>query len=87
LRIQFTTDPRYQDFPGRAEPHSIFGRSVPVASLRDLVQGKIWAYSDARRRLSKRKKDELDLIRIGEKFPEIREALPTEIQSQFNPLQ
>jgi hypothetical protein len=51
--------------------------------LKDIVQGKVWAWSDQQRRLSKRKKDELDLIRIGEAYPELREKLPAEIVSQL----
>ena len=33
------------------------------------TRGKLWTYSDPRRRLCKRKKDELDLIRFAEAFP------------------
>ena len=47
-----------------------------VASLEDIFQGKLWASSDPSRRLSKRKKDELDLIRLAEAFPVLRAKLP-----------
>ena len=47
------------------------------------VQGKMWAWSDQQRRLSKRKKDELDLIRIVEAFPELQRDMPREIVSQL----
>jgi hypothetical protein len=83
LNVQFTQDPRYQDFIGRAKPREVLGRMVPVADLKDIVQGKVWAWSDDKRRLSKRKKDELDLIRIGEMFPELRRDMPDEIVSQL----
>jgi hypothetical protein len=66
LRIQFTTDERYQPFPGRAVQADVLGVRVRVAFLEDVTQGKLWAYTDPRRRLSKRKKDELDLIRLAE---------------------
>jgi hypothetical protein len=33
--------------------------------------------------LSKRKKDELDLIRIGEAYRELQETMPREITSQL----
>jgi predicted nucleotidyltransferase len=56
---------------------------VPVASLENLVRGKIWAWSDKERRLSKRKKDELDLIRIAENYPHLRQMMPAEIVSQL----
>src|SRR5436190_17172687 len=62
LRIQFTTDPRYQDFLADTETKNVLDHEVPVASLANVVRGKVW--SDPKRRLSKRKKDELDLIRI-----------------------
>ncbi len=60
LRIQFTTDPRYQAFLARAIRAEVLGVQVNVASLEDVTQGKLWAYLDPQRRLSKRTKDELD---------------------------
>ncbi len=69
LRIQFTKDLRYSPFPSRAERRDVRGRNPRVTTLADLVQGNVWAWSDPNRRLSERKKDELDLIRIAEKFP------------------
>ena len=83
LNLQFTTDLRYQNFVRRAERRDVLGISVPVADLKNVVQGKIWAWSDRERRLSKRKKDELDLIRIGEVYPELHELLPKEIAEQL----
>ena len=83
LSIQFTTDERYQPFVGSATPADVLGERVPVASLGDLVRGKVWAWSDKERRLSKRKKDELDLIRIAEAFPEFRQIMPSAIVSQL----
>ncbi len=59
LRIQFTTDERYQPFPTRSEESDVLGVRVRVACLEDVTRGKLWAYTDPRRRLSKRKKDEL----------------------------
>jgi hypothetical protein len=83
LNVQFTQDPRYQDFLDRAKPREVLGHAVPVADLKDIVQGKVWAWSDKQRRLSKRKKDELDLIRIGEGYPELRQDMPREIVTQL----
>ncbi|MDQ5845646.1 MAG: hypothetical protein M3539_10185 [Acidobacteriota bacterium] len=83
LRIQLTLDPRYQDFIRDTTTRDVLGQQVPVASLANVVRGKIWAWSDAGRRLSKRKKDELDLIRISEAYPEFREQMPAEIARQF----
>ena len=38
---------------------------------------------DTQRRLSKRKKDELDLIRVAEKYPEFIPHLPEAIRRQI----
>jgi hypothetical protein len=66
LNIQFTQDDRYQSFIARANRREVLGQLVPVADLKDIVQGKVWAWSDVQRRVSKRKKDELDLIQLEE---------------------
>jgi hypothetical protein len=84
LRIQFTTDPRYQDFLADTETKTVLGREVPVASLANVVRGKVWAWNDPKRRLSKRKKDELDLIRIAEKYSEMRRLMPPAITNQLD---
>ena len=83
LSLQFSTDLRYQDFPARAQPREVLGIVVPVAALDDLIQGKLLAWRDPARRLSKRKKDELDLIRIAEAYPEKKTAMPTDLTSQL----
>lgn len=83
LRIQFSLDPRYQDFVNDTTIRDVLGQLVPVASLANIVRGKIWAWSDKRRRVSKRKKDELDLIRILEAYPELRDQMPLEIRDQL----
>ncbi len=83
LRIQFTKDTRYQDFVTRAVTKEIFGVSVRVAALPDLLQGKIWAWEDATRRLSKRQKDQADLVRIVESYPELSTRLPSAVQQLF----
>lgn len=80
LRIQFSTDPRYQSFPDRAQEKEVLGISVRVAALEDVVQRKLWAYSDPQRRLSKRKKDELDLLRLGEAYPGVCSSFPEELR-------
>ena len=83
LQIQFTKDERYAGFPSRAEFHETLGVRLRVACLADLVQAKVWAWSDPQRRLSKRKKDELDLIRVGERYPKFIEQLPEPIRRQL----
>jgi hypothetical protein len=83
LRIQFSVDPRYQEFVCDTTIRDVLGQQVPVASLANVVRGKIWAWSDDRRRLTKRKKDELDLIRILESYPDLHDLMPMEIKSQL----
>jgi hypothetical protein len=84
LRIQFNTVERYQAFPARAVDADVLGIRVKVASREDVTQGKLWAYSDPQRRLSKRKKDELDLIRLAEAYPELKPLYPVEIREQLD---
>jgi len=79
LRIQFTTDERYQAFLDRAVEAEVLGVRVKVACLEDVTQGKLWAYGDARRRFAKRKKDELDLIRLAEAYPGLKKLYPAEL--------
>ena len=83
LRIQFSLDPRYQDFVNDTTVRDVLDQKVPVASLSNVVRGKIWAWSDEGRRVSKRKKDELDLIRVLEAYPELSDVMPAEIRRQL----
>jgi hypothetical protein len=79
LRIQIQTDPRYFSFVGRASLKTVLGLTLPVASLADVLQGKIWAASDPERRASKRQKDLADIARIVESYPAMRAAVPGEL--------
>ncbi len=83
LNVQFTTDARYQDFLTGATKREVLGVRVPVASLEDIVRGKVWAWQDEQRRSTKRKKDELDLMRIAEAHPALRRLIPAEIVKQL----
>jgi hypothetical protein len=80
LRIQFTTDLRYQEFLARSVEAEVLGMRVRIACLEDVTQGKVWAFGDPGRRLSKRKKDELDLIRLAEAYPHLKRMLPSELR-------
>jgi len=84
LRIQFTADARYQEFLPRAVDAEVLGARVKIACLEDIVRGELWAYSDAKRRLSKRKKEELDLIRLAEAYPKLKSGYPPEIVKQLD---
>ena len=83
LRIQLQTDSRYQDFIGRAAIHTVLGYEMKVARVEDVLQGKIWAYSDKQQRKSKRQKDLADIFRLIEAYPALTEQLPDSIQAQI----
>ena len=55
-----------------------------VACLEDVTLGKLWAYPDPQPRLNKRKKDELDLIRLAEVYPELRSLYLRKLQEQLD---
>ena len=82
LRVQVQTDPRYSAFVDRAARRELLGIPLPVASLEDVLQGKIWAALDAGRRPGKRRKDLLDIERIVESYPGLRDRVPPELLSQ-----
>lgn len=79
LRIQLQTDPRYQAFISRGKICDVLGYEMKVAELEDVLQGKIWAYSDEQRRMSKRQKDLADILRLVETHPALKERLPANI--------
>jgi len=84
LRIQLQTDSRYQEFLPRCKQCDVLGYRMSVASLQDILRGKVWAYSDETRRKSKRQKDLADIMRLVEAHPELRTQLPPEIVSQLD---
>ena len=81
LRIQLQTDPRYQAFIPRGVKRNVMGYEMDVAVLEDVLQGKIWAYSDEQRRQSKRQKDLADIFRLVEAYPHLRNVLPDSIKA------
>ena len=83
LRIQLQTDSRYQAFIQRAMPHQVLGYDMRVASVEDVLKGKIWAYSDEQRRKSKRQKDLADILRLIEAYPDLEASLPDSIRKKI----
>ena len=79
LRAQIQTDPRYFDFPHRAAQRELLGLTLPVASVEDVLQGKVWTASDPTQRPTKRQKDLLDIARLIEKYPHLRERVPDDL--------
>jgi hypothetical protein len=79
VRVQIQTDKRYAEFVQRASLHSVLGMELPVASVEDVLQGKVWAVMDSERRGSKRQKDLADISRLLENYPQYRSQVPQEI--------
>jgi len=83
LRIQLQTDSRYQDFIPNAKVRSVLGYEMKVAAVGDVLQGKIWAYSDEQRRRSKRQKDLADILRLIEAYPDLVAKVPSKIHDKL----
>jgi len=79
LRLQITVNSRYADFPSRAIEGVVFGIPMPVACLEDVLRGKLWAFSDAEWRTSKRAKDRADIIRLCEDHPNLIPRIPAKV--------
>lgn len=84
LRVQIQTDPRYGDFVERASARDVLGLILPVATIEDVLQGKVWAATDPTRRATKRRKDLLDIERILEAYPKLRDRIPEEILRELS---
>ena len=84
LRVQIQTDPRYFGFTDRAATRDVLGFDLPVARIEDVLQGKVWAAADPTRRASKRRKDLLDIERLMESHPELRQLVPAEILEKLS---
>lgn len=80
VSVQISTEDFYSEFPSRSVSADVHGILMRVASLADTLSGKIAAYSDSKRRASKRQKDLLDIMRLVEAHPELKDVLPKEIQ-------
>jgi hypothetical protein len=74
LRVQFQTDPRYNDFIERASIRDVLGLQLPVASIEDVLAAQVWTGS--RRSL-------LDIERLLEGYPALKTRVPEEILSQL----
>ena len=84
LRVQIQTNPRYFDFPSRSAEQEVLGLRLPVASIEDVLNGKIWAAQDPERRPSKRRKDLLDIERLLETHARLRGRVPLDILARLS---
>ncbi len=85
VTLQLSTEEFYRDFPNRAVPADVHGILLRVASLEDTFQGKIKAWSDSKRRQSKRIKDLGDIARLIEAHPHLWGLLPKDLKQQLEP--
>ena len=85
VSLQLSTEAFYREFPSRSVPADVHGILMRVASLEDTLQGKIRAWSDAKRRQSKRIKDLGDIARLVESHPELWELLTDDLKQQILP--
>lgn len=83
VSVQISTEGFYREFPLRAASADVHGIAMRVASLEDTLAGKIAAWSDRQRRPSKRQKDLLDVMRLVESHPDLREQLPAELREKI----
>ena len=83
LRVQIQLDTRYQAFLDRAARQMVLGTPMPVASVDDVLRGKIWAYQDDARRGSKRQKDLADIARLLEAHPRLEPTVPQAISQKL----
>ena len=79
LRIQIQTDPRYTSFVKGATEREVLGLRLAVATLENVIRGKVWAVQDPTRRASKRQKDLADISRLLESYPHLHSQVPQEI--------
>ena len=56
---------------------------MTVASVEDVLQGKIWAYLDEQRRKSKRQKDLADIVRLIEMNPSLTNLIQESIKERI----
>ena len=83
VSLQLSTEDFYRDFPSRAIPADVHGILLRVASLEDTLKGKLKAWSDSKRRQSKRIKDLGDIARLTETHPQLWELLSDDLKQQI----
>jgi hypothetical protein len=81
--VQIQTEPAYAAFVERAQIREVLGLRLPVATVEDVLQGKIWAAQEPTRRRSKRGKDLNDILRLIEAYPELKDRVPEEVLNQI----
>ena len=83
VSLQLSTEEFYREFPSRSVPADVYGILLRVASLEDALRGKMAAWSDPKRRQSKRIKDLADIARLVEAHQELWDVLTDELKQQI----
>ncbi len=83
VRVQIQTDPRYAAFLEQASLREVLGLAMPVASLEDVLRGKVWAAQDPTQQASKRQKDLADIARLLDAYPILRDQVPEDVLAQL----
>lgn len=84
VSIQLTTEEQYLDFPSRGIAADVHGILMRVASIEDPLADKIRAWTDPKRRQSKRIKDLADIARLVESHPDLWEKLPEVLRNEID---
>ena len=84
VAIQLTTEDMYREFASRGVAADVHGILMRVATLEDTLSGKVRAWSDPKRRQSKRIKDLADIARLVESHPELWVKLTDELKEQID---
>jgi len=84
LRVQIQSDPRYQAFIERSRRRKVLGYDLPVATVEDVLKGKVWAYSDPERRPSKRQKYLANIMRLTETHPDLVQLVPPDLRKKLS---
>ncbi|MGH9947911.1 MAG: nucleotidyl transferase AbiEii/AbiGii toxin family protein [Pyrinomonadaceae bacterium] len=83
IALQLSTEAMYHDFTSRGVAANVHGILLRVASLEDTLSGKIRAWSDPKRRQSKRIKDLADIARLVESHPHLWQGLTSDLKQQI----
>jgi hypothetical protein len=83
VRIQIQTDAHLQPIIGRRRKARVLDREMFVASPEDLLASKIAAYREPNCRRTKREKERLDVLRLVEAQPHLKQLVPAELQREL----
>jgi hypothetical protein len=84
VRIQIQTDEHLQSFLPRKRKAVVLERELFVACPDDLLASKIDAYREPTRRRTKREKDRLDILRLVEAQPQLKQLVPPDLQRELD---